>query len=46
MKKPILYVDFNEMLESNLVLLSAGDDKTDAQGTAVLLYEGLERRSG
>ena len=42
MKKPMLYVDFNEMLESNLVLLSAGDTKTDSRGEVVSLREGLE----
>ena len=42
MKKPMLYVDFNEMLESNLVLLSVEDIKTDSRGGVVSLHEGLE----
>ena len=42
MKKPMLYVDFNEILESNLVLLSAEDTKTDSRGEAVSLHKGLE----
>ena len=42
MKKPMVYVDFNEMLDSNLVLLSAHDTKTAANGDVVSLYEGLE----
>ena len=42
MKKPMIYVDFNEMVESNLVLLSADDTKIDSRGESVLLYEGLE----
>jgi hypothetical protein len=41
-EKPILYVDFNEMLELNLVLLSPADEKADVHGKAVLLREGLE----
>lgn len=42
MQKPMLYVDFNEMLESNLVLLSPADEKADVHGEAILLCEGLE----
>lgn len=42
MKQPMLYVDFNEMLESNLVLLSTEDTKPDSSGEAVSLHEGLE----
>ena len=42
MEKPMLYVDFNEMLESNLVLLSPADERVDVHGKAVLLREGLE----
>lgn len=38
----MLCVDFNEMLESNLVLLSAEDTKTDSRGEIVSLHEGLE----
>jgi hypothetical protein len=42
MQKPMLYVDFNEMLESNLVLLSTEDTKIDSHGDVVSLWEGLE----
>jgi hypothetical protein len=42
MQKFVFHVDFNEMLEANLVLLSAGDEKLDDQGKIVLLREGLE----
>jgi len=41
MCKPRLYVDFNEMLEPDLVLLSAGDMKTDSSGTEIHLHQGL-----
>ena len=41
MPLPIFYVDFNEMVENDLVLLSAGDSKTDVNGTVVLLREGM-----
>ena len=42
MSKPMLYVDFNEMLEPNLVLLSTVDTKVDADGNVVMLGDGLE----
>ncbi|HVB82284.1 MAG TPA: hypothetical protein VNE82_20315 [Candidatus Binataceae bacterium] len=38
---PRLYVDFNEMLERDLVLLSQHDTKLDVSGVAVSLHEGL-----
>ncbi len=38
---PLLYVDFNEMLDVDLVLLSKGDTRLDAAGNAVHLHEGL-----
>lgn len=41
MNQPRIEVDFNEMLESNLVLLSAEDTKRDANGEVLSLYEGL-----
>ena len=41
---PVLYVDFNEMVESDLVLLSQGDTRTAADGQEVLLYEGMPVR--
>ncbi|AXI04029.1 hypothetical protein [Aquirhabdus parva] len=42
MSKSMLYVDFNEMLEPDLVLLSATNDKADINGNKVLLSEGLQ----
>lgn len=39
---PIFLVDFNEMLEPNLVLLSRGDTREDLNGCPVKLREGLE----
>jgi hypothetical protein len=42
MKKPMLYVDFNELLAPDLVLLSAADTKIDVQGREVSLRDGLE----
>lgn len=42
MGRPFLYVDFNEMLEADLVLLSATDTKPDVNGIEVVLNEGLE----
>lgn len=38
---PMLKVDFNEMLDSNLVLLSAHDVKLNSCGELVSLHEGL-----
>ncbi len=38
---PMLKVDFNEMLDSNLVLLSADDAKLNSRGELVSLHEGL-----
>ena len=38
----MLYVDFNEMVESNLVLLSAGDSKVDVNGMTVVLRDGMQ----
>ena len=35
-----VYVDFNEMLSNNIVLLSKEDIKTDAEGNAVIFTEG------
>lgn len=36
-----IYVDFNEMLEPDLVLLSKTDERTDSSGKIIKLYEGL-----
>lgn len=41
MNKPRIYVDFNEMIENDLVLLSKEDYKNDSEGNVVNLYEGL-----
>jgi len=38
---PLLLVDFNEMLDFDLVLLSRDDVKADAGGNPVHLYEGM-----
>lgn len=42
MTKLMLYVDFNEMLEPDLVLLSATDAKTASNGAIVSLSDGME----
>lgn len=42
MKEPRLYVDFNEMIEEDLVLLSKTDIKVDSDGKQVELKEGLK----
>jgi hypothetical protein len=41
MKKPKFSVDFNEMLEHDLVLLSKTDSRLDSKGEAITLFEGL-----
>ncbi|WP_430936494.1 hypothetical protein [Saccharicrinis sp. 156] len=41
MKEARLYVDFNEMIEEDLVLLSQTDIKTDSEGKTIKLKEGL-----
>jgi hypothetical protein len=38
---PRLYVDFNETLAPDLILLSRHDAKPDANGEMIHLYEGL-----
>jgi hypothetical protein len=40
--RPRLYVDFNELLEDNLIMLSQHDFKRDADGEMVHLFEGLD----
>jgi len=37
---PRVYVDFNEMLSENIVLLSREDIKKDAEGNAAIFAEG------
>jgi hypothetical protein len=44
MPRPTLSVDFNEMLDADLVLLSATDTRRDARGDTVELREGMEVR--
>lgn len=41
MYKPNFYVDFNEMVGANVVLLSAENSKIDARGVTVQLQEGM-----
>ena len=41
MNEPKFYVDFNEMIEEDLVLLSKTDVKIDSSGTPVMLHESL-----
>jgi hypothetical protein len=41
MIKARILVDFNEMLEPNLVLLSKEDTKRDSRNNIIPLYEGL-----
>lgn len=36
-----IYVDFNEMVASDLVLLSKTDVKTDSDGNNITLYSGM-----
>ncbi|WP_306350329.1 hypothetical protein [Flavobacterium sp. '19STA2R22 D10 B1'] len=35
-----IYVDFNELIDMDIVLLSQEDTKLDAEGNSILLYEG------
>ena len=42
MNEARLYVDFNEMIENDLVLLSKTDIKKDSQGNEIELKEGLK----
>ena len=41
MKKARIYVDFNEMLEEDLVPLSSMDIMEDSKGNSIVLKEGL-----
>ena len=41
MDRPRIYVDFNEMLDSDLVLLAKTDEVTDSSGETIQLREGL-----
>ncbi len=42
MERLKFYVDLNEMLEADLVLLSVGDVKQDSQGKKVDMHEGMQ----
>jgi hypothetical protein len=39
--RPLFYVDFNELMEFDVVLLSQTDIKKDVSGNAFRLVEGL-----
>lgn len=41
MDKARIYVDFNEMVDNNTVLLSKDDTKIDSQGNQITFYEGM-----
>jgi len=41
MDKARIYVDFNELVDYNLVLLSKDDTKTDSHGNIIAFYEGM-----
>lgn len=41
MDKARIYVDFNEMLDHNIVLLSKDDTKIDSTGNIITFYEGM-----
>jgi addiction module HigA family antidote len=41
MKQPRFYVDFNELIESDLVALSASDEKLSSTGEKISLQDGL-----
>jgi hypothetical protein len=42
MKEARIYVDFNEIIEENLVILSETDVKEDSKGNKIELKEGLK----
>ncbi|MEX3747086.1 hypothetical protein [Lysinibacillus xylanilyticus] len=41
MSKARIYVDFNELVTDNIVLLSKDDTKADSQGNIITFYEGM-----
>lgn len=41
MDKPRIYVDFNEMIDDDIVLLSQNDTKIDSAGNIITFYEGM-----
>ena len=42
LKEPRIYVDFNELIEDNLVLLSKTDFKQNSDGVPIELKEGMK----
>ncbi len=40
MDKPRIKVDFNELMEPNLVLISQADERTDSKGNIIKLFSG------
>ena len=40
-QRPLFYVDFNELMEDDVVLLSQTDIKKDVDGNGIELVEGL-----
>lgn len=41
MDKARIYVDFNELVAHDIVLLSKDDTKIDSQGNIITFYEGM-----
>jgi len=41
MNKARIYVDFNEMVTDDIVLLSKGDTKVDSSGNPITFYDGM-----
>jgi hypothetical protein len=41
MNRPRIYVDFNEMVTSNIVLLSKDDTKKNSVGNIITFYEEM-----
>ena len=41
MDKPRVYVDLNEMVTDDIVLLSKDDTKADSMGNSITFYEGM-----
>ena len=41
MEEARIYVDFNEMVTGNIVLLSKNDTKSDSKGNIITFYEGM-----
>ena len=41
MDKARIYVDFNEMVDDNTVLLSKEDTKVDSEGNTITFHEGM-----